>query len=140
MTIVTPIVVKTLRSPVHEDIQKRIPRAEITEARERILELIASISASRVIGEVAGSYRRGAETSGDVDLILTSNDWKGAEESWKARKGFLVKLKALLWENGILTDDLAGETEPESEYMRAWAVSIVKVLPSNPTVLLTTVL
>lgn len=49
-----------------EDIQQRIPRAEMLE-HERILKSAIDPSFQATI---VGSYRRGAETSGDIDLLL----------------------------------------------------------------------
>jgi len=49
-----------------EDIQKRIPRAELVE-HERILKAAIDPSFKATI---VGSYRRGATDSGDIDLLL----------------------------------------------------------------------
>jgi DNA polymerase/3'-5' exonuclease PolX len=62
----------------YEDILKRIPRSEIVEY-EKIFDKdfkkvvdtsVTDDSTSRI--EIVGSYRRGAETSGDIDVIITS--------------------------------------------------------------------
>lgn len=60
----------------YEDILKRIPRSEIEEYKsyfEAALQF-ANASASGAKMEIVGSYRRGAESSGDIDVIITSND------------------------------------------------------------------
>jgi NAD-dependent DNA ligase/DNA polymerase/3'-5' exonuclease PolX len=58
----------------YEDILKRIPRAEIQDF-EKILQhnfqQVATISSKY---EIVGSYRRGAESSGDIDVIITSDN------------------------------------------------------------------
>lgn len=51
----------------YEDILKRIPRAEMQE-HEKLL-LGALVAGMR--GTVVGSYRRGLESSGDVDVLIT---------------------------------------------------------------------
>lgn len=53
----------------YEDILQRIPRGEIEEYK------IIFESAFKGSGkmEIVGSYRRGAQTSGDIDVIITSN-------------------------------------------------------------------
>lgn len=62
----------------HEQIQERIPRAEIEEFYKifsiifKEVEVENSSSDSKF--EIVGSYRRGAETSGDIDVIITSNN------------------------------------------------------------------
>lgn len=58
----------------YEDILKRIPRSEI-EVYKSIFEKIFSKTAG-VKMEIVGSYRRGAQTSGDIDVILTSTNPK----------------------------------------------------------------
>jgi len=59
----------------YEDILQRIPRNEI-EKYEKTLEKYfkeASPTGSESKFEIVGSYRRGAETSGDIDIIITNN-------------------------------------------------------------------
>lgn len=58
----------------YEDIQKRIPREEI-EDYKKIFEKIFKAEIDSKI-EIVGSYRRGAETSGDIDVIITSDSAK----------------------------------------------------------------
>jgi NAD-dependent DNA ligase len=59
----------------YEDILKRIPRSEIQEYEAIFIsnfqKVASSDPASRM--EIVGSYRRGAESSGDIDVIITSN-------------------------------------------------------------------
>ena len=65
----------------YEDILQRIPRSEIEEYRaifdknfEKISESSGSGSESHM--EIVGSYRRGAESSGDIDVIITADNPK----------------------------------------------------------------
>ena len=53
----------------YEDILKRIPRKEIDEYKALFLNIVPSM-------EIVGSYRRGAQESGDIDVIITSSDPK----------------------------------------------------------------
>ena len=53
----------------YEDILKRIPRKEINEYKALFLNIVPSM-------EIVGSYRRGAQESGDIDVIVTSSDSK----------------------------------------------------------------
>jgi len=58
----------------YEDILKRIPRAEIDEY-DKIFKNVFSKAAgigSEAKFEIVGSYRRGAQNSGDIDVIITS--------------------------------------------------------------------
>jgi NAD-dependent DNA ligase len=58
----------------YEDILKRIPRSEVEEYKK-----LFNKDFEKVVGtgsdsnmEIVGSYRRGAESSGDIDVIITS--------------------------------------------------------------------
>ena len=49
----------------YEDLLERIPRAEVAEHERRLKQAFAGFECS-----VVGSYRRGAENSGDIDLLV----------------------------------------------------------------------
>ncbi len=55
----------------YEQILERIPRDEIDEYQKKLSSLFAG---KKITFEIVGSYRRGAKTSGDIDIIVTSND------------------------------------------------------------------
>ena len=57
----------------YEDILERIPRAEIDEYDEVFKHVLEGTGLKY---EIVGSYRRGAKTSGDIDVILTSRSEK----------------------------------------------------------------
>jgi len=52
----------------YEDILERIPRAEIDEYKILFKSIVKSDAF-----EIVGSYRRGAENSGDIDIIITGD-------------------------------------------------------------------
>jgi len=56
----------------YEDILKRIPRQEIEEYN-KLLKGIFTNNLKKASYEIVGSYRRGAENSGDIDVIITSD-------------------------------------------------------------------
>jgi DNA polymerase/3'-5' exonuclease PolX len=60
----------------YEDILKRIPRAEIEEYKTifttEFHKQTTTIGTGKM--EIVGSYRRGAESSGDIDVIITSTN------------------------------------------------------------------
>jgi DNA ligase (NAD+) len=59
----------------YEDILQRIPRSEVQEYKkifDKGFEKVANASASESHMEIVGSYRRGAQSSGDIDVIITS--------------------------------------------------------------------
>ena len=53
-----------------EDFEKRIPRAEMDKHAEVFKAAAASLS-NPITFDIAGSYRRGAKTSGDIDILVT---------------------------------------------------------------------
>jgi NAD-dependent DNA ligase len=62
----------------YEDILKRIPRSEIEEYRaifDKDFQKVAQLGTESHM-EIVGSYRRGAESSGDIDVIITSTNPK----------------------------------------------------------------
>ena len=62
-----------------EDIQKRIPRDEITAFAKTFETIFNKNAPPGSKFEIVGSYRRGHKTSGDIDIIITNeNDNKGA--------------------------------------------------------------
>jgi DNA ligase (NAD+) len=54
----------------YEDILERIPRSEIDEYKAMFEETFPKGPNAKF--EIVGSYRRGAKTSGDIDVIITS--------------------------------------------------------------------
>jgi len=69
----------------YEDVLKRIPRAEIDEYKQLLDPLLKKMEQKiesldppfqKVDLEIVGSYRRGAENSGDIDIIITASNEK----------------------------------------------------------------
>jgi len=60
----------------YEDILKRIPRSEIQEYESIFTDVFNKVATTGSAFEIVGSYRRGAETSGDIDVIITSDSPK----------------------------------------------------------------
>ena len=52
-----------------EDFELRIPRAEMIKLRDAALGTIKKID-TEYVAKVCGSFRRGAENSGDIDILL----------------------------------------------------------------------
>jgi NAD-dependent DNA ligase len=78
----------------YEDILKRIPRAEVEEYKklfDKDFEKVVGTDSNSHM-EIVGSYRRGAESSGDIDVIITS----------KTPKVFVDFIDELIKENIIL--------------------------------------
>jgi DNA ligase (NAD+) len=56
----------------YEDILKRIPRSEIEDYKTYFVKALPNTAEAKM--EIVGSYRRGAQSSGDIDVIITSKD------------------------------------------------------------------
>jgi NAD-dependent DNA ligase/DNA polymerase/3'-5' exonuclease PolX len=57
----------------YEDVLKRIPRSEIEEYKSIFESDFKKVATPDSKFEIVGSYRRGAQTSGDIDVIITSD-------------------------------------------------------------------
>jgi DNA polymerase lambda/DNA polymerase IV len=86
----------------YDDLNTRIPRAEITALFGYVQREAARIDPSVEL-LVGGSYRRGADSSGDMDIIVTR---KGTGSSGELVP-FLEELVAVLTRKGFLVATLA---------------------------------
>ncbi|RYP56506.1 hypothetical protein DL771_011825 [Monosporascus sp. 5C6A] len=89
-----------------EDLNERIPRWEVEALAAVVRETARGIDAS-VEFIIGGSYRRGSDSSGDIDLIITK---KGTRSS-RDLLPFLEKLIKRLTDDGFLTAALASFSE-----------------------------
>ena len=60
----------------YEDVLKRIPRSEIEEYKAIFESDFQKVATPSSRFEIVGSYRRGAQSSGDIDMIITSDNPK----------------------------------------------------------------
>lgn len=109
----------------YQDLNTRIPREEVTKLGEYV-----KVEAAKVDHEVhllvGGSYRRGADSSGDIDFIVTK---KGTTSS-KDLLPFLEKLVGNLWRQGFLTAELASHSSNRDDSGSKWHGCCV--LPRTP--------
>ncbi|XP_042328476.1 DNA polymerase beta isoform X3 [Sceloporus undulatus] len=91
-----------------EDFEKRIPRNEMLEMQEIVLSKVKEVD-PQYIATVCGSFRRGAESSGDMDILLTHPDF--TSESPKQPK-LLHQVVEQLEKVHFVTDTLSkGDTK-----------------------------
>ncbi|XP_061116152.1 DNA polymerase beta [Conger conger] len=91
-----------------EDFEKRIPRAEMEKMEALILAELETLD-PEYIGTICGSYRRGAASSGDIDILLTHPDF--TSESEKQPK-LLHAVVEHLESAGFITETLSkGDTK-----------------------------
>lgn len=92
-----------------EEFEQRIPRDEMEKMQDIVWKAVKKID-RRYIATVCGSYRRGAESSGDMDILLTHPDY--TSESSKLKKELLHHVVEELESIGFITDTLSkGDTK-----------------------------
>ena len=87
----------------YEDLLERIPRSEIEIFNEELRIEFCKMNQPSASFEIVGSYRRGAKSSGDIDVIITDTS-----NNVSIFKTILTQLK----ENGIIIETLSeGKTK-----------------------------
>ncbi|ADV23887.1 conserved hypothetical protein [Cryptococcus gattii WM276] len=86
---------------LYEDLRSRIPREECRQIFE-LIKLEAKTVDEKLWVEIMGSYRRGSESSGDVDILITRDDTDG-----KTHKGAIKELVDKLKAKGVITHELS---------------------------------
>ena len=77
-----------------DDIEARIPRSEIDVYKKQLTTIFNKVTPKGSDFQIVGSYRRGAKTSGDIDIIITNdnNDKKAFDDFLD----YLIKNKIIL--------------------------------------------
>lgn len=86
-----------------EDFETRIPRKEMVEMQDLVLREIHKLDTD-YNAEICGSFRRGAESSGDIDILLTHPSFTSAT---KKKTDHLHKVVKQLEDVGFITDTLS---------------------------------
>ncbi|TMS03694.1 DNA polymerase beta [Larimichthys crocea] len=91
-----------------EEFEKRIPRAEMEKMETLIIGELKEIN-TEYIGTICGSYRRGAASSGDIDILLTHPNYTSeTEKQPKLLHAVVEHLESI----GFVTDTLSkGDTK-----------------------------
>ncbi|KAH7403484.1 hypothetical protein BKA64DRAFT_451570 [Cadophora sp. MPI-SDFR-AT-0126] len=105
----------------YDDFNTRIPREEVTALGDIVKKIAAEIDPN-VEAIIGGSYRRGADSSGDIDFIITK---RHTRSSWDLLH-VLETLVARLTRDGFLVAALAVPASTGSKWHGAC------VLPGNP--------
>ncbi|KAL7424399.1 hypothetical protein Q5752_000081 [Cryptotrichosporon argae] len=90
---------------LYDDLKSRIPRAECRLIYEQIQAAAHAVD-PKLLVEIMGSYRRGQDTSGDVDILITRDDADGI-----AHHGVLKQIIGTLTAQGIITHSLSQPTD-----------------------------
>lgn len=100
--------VQTIGLKYYEDILEKIPREEIDEYDTIFKEVIQELNIEGLKYEIVGSYRRGKQISGDIDVIITDTHMKEKDHK---DKNFDLFIDALI-DRGILIEILSrGKTK-----------------------------
>ncbi|TPX06999.1 uncharacterized protein E0L32_011067 [Thyridium curvatum] len=86
----------------YDDLNTRIPRREVEAIGEHVISTASKIDPAVEL-LIGGSYRRGAESSGDVDFIITKKGTTSAGDL----APFLEQLVSTLKQEGFLTAEVA---------------------------------
>ncbi|CAL8345546.1 unnamed protein product [Lota lota] len=91
-----------------EEFEKRIPRDEMEKMESLILAELKTVG-TEYIGTICGSYRRGAASSGDIDILLTHPNYTAeSEKQPKLLHAVVDHLESI----GFITDTLSkGDTK-----------------------------
>ncbi|KAI9903156.1 hypothetical protein N3K66_002508 [Trichothecium roseum] len=116
----------------YDDLNARIPRAEVEALGRAVRDEARRVDAAvEVI--VGGSYRRGAESSGDIDLLVT----KPGTSSSGDLGPFLDELVRRLWASGFLAARLASSSsrggDPAEDTGSKWHGCCVLPPSSSPS-------
>ncbi|KAH8788769.1 hypothetical protein F5883DRAFT_533108 [Diaporthe sp. PMI_573] len=93
----------------YQDLNTRIPRSEVKALGDYVKDEAARIDKDVEL-LIGGSYRRGAESSGDIDFIITKAGTRSSEELTR----FLNVLVTELTKKGFLTAALASHNQRSS--------------------------
>lgn len=88
-----------------DDFEKKIPRAEIIQIEGILKDAIKEISRGYLV-TICGSYRRGKEESGDIDVLITHPDYTSKAKD--AKKNISLKtIVGCLEKKKLITDTIS---------------------------------
>lgn len=91
----------------YDEFNTRIPRKEVSQIQDRVQSVAKNLD-PQIMLVVCGSYRRGKQNCGDIDILISHPN----SEFIEGLKGRLIPY---LMRDGILTDLLTGTTDKESK-------------------------
>ncbi|KAK3090872.1 hypothetical protein FSP39_015386, partial [Pinctada imbricata] len=86
-----------------DDFEKRIPREEVEKLRDSAFAEIEKLD-KEYEARVCGSFRRGAESSGDIDILLSHPSYTSTS---KKKPDLLHQVVNKLEKSGLITDSLS---------------------------------
>ena len=93
----------------HDDISQRMPRAEVAEISQVVRKAATQLFPKlKLIIETCGSYRRGKEMSGDVDVLISVDS---QFDSRKVIDGMLEQILQKLEKENFIKDRLTANRQ-----------------------------
>ncbi|CAL7952141.1 unnamed protein product [Xylocopa violacea] len=89
-----------------EDFEKRIPRKEIEQIEQIMKDAITELSKEYIV-TICGSYRRGKEDSGDIDVLLTHPTYTSKEKESKKKISVLKDVVECLEKKKLIVDTIS---------------------------------
>lgn len=89
-----------------DDFEKKIPRAEIIQIEGMLKDAIKEINRDYLV-TICGSYRRGKEESGDIDVLITHPDYTSKAKDAKKKNISLKTIVECLERKKLITDTIS---------------------------------
>lgn len=89
-----------------DDFEKKIPRTEIIQIEGVLKDAVKEISRDYLV-TICGSYRRGKEESGDIDVLITHPDYISKAKDAKKKTISLKTIVECLEKKKLITDTIS---------------------------------
>lgn len=106
----------------YDDFLERMSREEVSAIERIVSENTQKVVAGSIV-QVCGSYRRGKETCGDIDILISHPDGE-------SHQGLLSRLLSQLKEIKFITDDLT-EIEENGNHRKYMGVCLSPLFPDR---------
>ena len=119
----------------YEDSLERIPRDEMMEHEKKIMEKIQLPFQATIVG----SYRRGAESSGDIDVLIKAPENLKKKETKEAFEALVKKYQTenYLVDILALANVIVPVTPPPETQLKFPAPSVLNICPLIPPLIFT---
>jgi len=89
-----------------DDFEKKIPRTEIAQIEKMLKNSVKELSNDYLV-TICGSYRRGKEESGDIDVLITHPDYTSKTKDAKKKNISLKAIVECLEKKRLITDTIS---------------------------------
>ncbi|XP_046428498.1 DNA polymerase beta-like isoform X1 [Neodiprion fabricii] len=89
-----------------QDFEQKIPREEVRRIEISLKSVIANLDKEYIL-TICGSYRRGKDESGDIDVLITHPKFTSESMDAKNKGGMLKNIVKHLEKEGIITETIS---------------------------------